>query len=100
MQLIVMRSAQRYHKQVMRFGTHSTLPVAYQVVGVVCRVIAATALLRLHPAGVLLIFPASALWPQHERFRRFRIDLHRHYLFCLLLKDLRIQRTPFAVKRD
>lgn len=69
MQLIVMRSAQRYHKQVMRFGTHSTLPVAYQVVGVVCRVIAATALLRLHPAGVLLVLPASALWPQHERFR-------------------------------
>lgn len=33
MQLVVMCSAQRYHKQVMRFGTHSTLPVANQVVG-------------------------------------------------------------------
>ncbi len=37
MQLVVMLSAQRQHKEVMRFCTHSTLTVAYQVVGIISR---------------------------------------------------------------
>lgn len=49
MQLVVMLSAQRNHKQVVCLCTHSTLPVANQVVGVVSLLVTADARLGLNP---------------------------------------------------
>ncbi len=88
MQLVVMLSAQRNHKQVVCLCTHSTLPVANQVVGVVSLLVTADARLGLNPSRVFLIHPAATLRFKHERLRRLRVYLHRHYLFRFLLYQL------------
>ncbi|EKH03621.1 hypothetical protein ECFRIK920_3093 [Escherichia coli FRIK920] len=43
----------------MRFCTHSTLTVAYQVVGIISGLSTTCARLRLNPARVLFINPAA-----------------------------------------
>ncbi len=63
-----MPSAQRQYEKVMGFCTHPALPVADQVMGVVCPLVAAYAWLLFNPAGVFLVFPAAALWPEHVTF--------------------------------
>ncbi len=62
MHLVVMLSAQRQHKKVMRFCTHPTLTVTYQVVGIISRLSTTCARLRLNPARVHFINPAATFW--------------------------------------
>ena len=62
MQLVVMLSAQRQHKEVMRFCPHSPLTVAYQVVGIISRLSTTCTRLCLNPARVLFINPAATFW--------------------------------------
>ncbi|MFU0293699.1 hypothetical protein ACM0E1_22815, partial [Salmonella enterica] len=45
----------------MRFCTHSTLTVAYQVVGIISRLSTTCTRLCLNPARVLFINPAASL---------------------------------------
>nr|AAM88309.1 unknown [Escherichia coli] len=59
MQFVMVFSAQRQHKKVMRFCTHSTLTMTNQVMRIVGWLTTTCTRLRLNPARVLFINPAT-----------------------------------------
>ncbi len=64
-----MLSAQRNHKQVVCLCTHSTLPVANQVVGVVSLLVTADARLGLNPSRVAELESRTVVVKQFDDFQ-------------------------------
>src|SRR5699024_604156 len=88
MQLVVMLSAQRQHKEIMCFCSHSALPVTNQMMRIVGWHTAASTRLCLNPTCVFLLNPAASFSQLPERFRRLWINsaaYHRLFLWCFLL---------------